>query len=160
MITRWKAFYGEHPLHLLVLLGCAALAGFAVLHVLVNPSWPYMALWFAAAIVAHDLVVFPAYALFDKVLHRNQRVGSGVNYVRLPLMAIGLTFLLFFPGILRSGADTYHNATGLTQEPFLARWLLLCAGFCVTSLLVYAVRSATARVRSRPANAAAPAHRR
>jgi hypothetical protein len=160
MITRWRSFYGEHPLHLLVLLGCAALAGFAVLHVLANPRWPVMALWFAAAIVGHDLIVFPAYALFDKVLHRNGRAGPGVNYVRIPLMAIGLTFLLFFPGILRSGADTYLAATGLTQEPFLARWLLLCAGFCATSLLVFVVRTAVHRARNQPVRAVAPAHRR
>jgi uncharacterized membrane protein YdjX (TVP38/TMEM64 family) len=119
-----------------------------------------MALWFAAAIVGHDLIVFPAYALFDKVLHRNGRAGPEVNYVRIPLMAIGLTFLLFFPGIVRQGADTYLAATGLTQEPFLGRWLLLCAGFCATSLLVFGVRTAVHRARSQRVRAAAPAHRR
>jgi hypothetical protein len=151
MVTRWKAFYGEHPLHLLVLVGCAALAGYAVLHVLANPAWPWMLVWFAAAIVGHDLIVFPAYALFDRVLHRDGRAGPQVNYVRIPLMAIGLTFLIFFPGIIRQGADTYRAATGLTQEPFLARWLLLSTVFCATSLLVYAVRSGTHRVRGRHA---------
>jgi hypothetical protein len=43
-------------------------------------------------------------------------------------MAAGLTFLLLFPGVLRLGAPTYLAATGLTQEPFAARWPLLTRG--------------------------------
>jgi hypothetical protein len=145
VITRWKAFYGEHPLHLLAVLACLALAGYAALGVLANPVWPRMLIWFAAAIVAHDLVVFPLYAAADRVLNR-VRPGPGVNYLRIPLLGVALTFLLFFPGIIRQGAGAYRAATGLTQEPFLARWLLLCAAMFAGSLLVYAVRSALRRL--------------
>ena len=148
MILRWKAFYGAHPLHLLVLLGCLALAGYAALGVLVNPAWPRILLWFLAAIVAHDLVVFPLYAATDRALTR-VRPGPGVNYLRVPLLGVGLTFLLFFPGIIRQGAISYQVATGLTQQPFLARWLLLCAALFGTSLLVYLVRTGTTRLRHR-----------
>ena len=48
-------------------------------------------------------------------------------------MATALTFSLFLPGIIEQGAFTYHAATGLTQEPFLGRWLLLVAGFYLIS---------------------------
>lgn len=160
MITRWKAFYGDHPLHLLAVLACLALAGYAALGVLANPVWPRMLIWFGAAIVAHDLVVFPLYAAADRVLNR-VRPGPGVNYLRVPLLGVALTFLLFFPGIIRQGAGAYRAATGLTQEPFLARWLLLCAAMFAGSLLVYAVRWVVRRLgrgrHSTPAPVPAPA---
>jgi hypothetical protein len=150
VILRWKAFYGAHPLHLLVLLGCLALAGYAALGVLVNPAWPTILLWFLAAIVAHDLVVFPLYAAADRVLTR-ALPGPAINYLRLPLLGAGLTFLLFFPGIVGQGAISYQAATGLTQQPFLARWLLLCAALFGASLLVYLVRAGLGRLRNRSA---------
>jgi hypothetical protein len=160
VITRWKAFYGDHPLHLLAVLACLALAGYAALGVLANPVWLRMLIWFGAAIVAHDLVVFPLYAAADRVLNR-VRPGPGVNYLRVPLLGVALTFLLFFPGIIRQGAGAYRAATGLTQEPFLARWLLLCAAMFAGSLLVYAVRWVVSRLgrgrHSTPAPVPAPA---
>ena len=145
-----RQLYGAHPLHLLVVLGCLALAGHAALGSTVSPGWMLIAIWFAAALLAHDLVLFPAYAAADRLL-----VGAlgrrGVNYVRIPLMASALTFALFFPGIVRQGADTYEAATGLTQEPYLARWLLLCALMFAVSAFVLLVTSAVRVVRaSRP----------
>ena len=148
VISRWRSFYGEHPAHLLAVLACLALAGYAALGVLMNPVWPRMLLWFAAAIVAHDLVLFPLYAVADRLLTA-ARPGPAVNYLRLPLIGVGVSFALFFPGIIRQGAVTYHAATGLTQEPFLARWLLLCAALFGASLLVYALRSVVRRLRAR-----------
>jgi hypothetical protein len=119
-----------------------------------------MLIWFGAAIVAHDLVVFPLYAAADRLLNR-VRPGPGVNYLRVPLLGVALTFLLFFPGIIRQGAGAYRAATGLTQEPFLARWLLLCAAMFAGSLLVYAVRWVVRRLgrgrHSTPAPVPAPA---
>jgi hypothetical protein len=159
VITRWKAFYGEHPLHLLAVLACLALAGYAALGVLANPVWPRMLIWFGAAIVAHDLVVFPLYAAADRLLNR-VRPGPGVNYLRVPLLGVALTFLLFFPGIIRQGAGAYRAATGLTQEPFLARWLLLCAAMFAGSLLVYAVRSVIRRLGRHPTPAPTPSAQR
>jgi hypothetical protein len=65
----------------------------------------------------------------------------------MPTLATGLTFLLFFPGIIQQGAFTYHAATGLTQEPFLDRWLLLTAAFYLTSADCYVVKSVMTRTR-------------
>jgi hypothetical protein len=133
-----RRLYGAHPMHLVAVLGCLALAG--------DPGWMMMAIWFAAALLVHDLMLFPGYAAADRLL-----VGAlgrrGVNYVRVPLMGSALTFVLFFPGIVRQGAQTYEAATGLTQEPYLARWLLLCAGMFAVSALALVVTAAVRALR-------------
>ncbi len=65
----------------------------------------------------------------------------------MPTLATGLSLLLFFPGIIQQGpAVTW--ATGLTQQPFLGRWLLLVAAFFGVSALAYAARVAVAGRRA------------
>lgn len=160
-IHRWKRAYGAHPLHLPVLLAAFALAGYSVWVLGFDALWNHrvwwqaIAVWFAAAIIAHDLLLFPAYALVDRVLAaasaRARLRVSPLNYIRLPLLGIGLSFLLFFPGIIQQGAATYHAATGGTQQPFLLRWLLLSAAMLVVSALTYAVRSLCTTKKSRGA---------
>ncbi len=70
-------------------------------------------------------------------------------------MAAALTFALFLPGIIEQGAFTYHAATGLTQEPFLGRWLLLVAAFYLTSAVCYVVKAFYAHFKF-PGPTAAP----
>lgn len=147
-MQRWKDFYGANPLHLLGLLAVFALAGYAALRASESSQWPRMLLWFAGAVIAHDLVLFPLYALADRgltTLLRRRLDVPLVNHMRVPLLGAGLTFLLFFPGIIEQGAGAYRAATGLTQEPFLGRWLLLVAAMFATSAIVYAVRLRQAR---------------
>lgn len=158
LIHRWRRAYGTHPLHLLVLLTALALAGYTVWVLGFDALWNHrvwwqaIAVWFAAAIIAHDLILFPAYALLDRVLTAaSTRAGprvSPLNYIRVPLLGIGLSFLLFFPGIIGQGATTYHAATGGNQQTFLLRWLLLSATMLAISALAYAIRSL--RTRRRP----------
>lgn len=69
------------------------------------------------------------------------------NYLRIPAMVSGLTLLVFWPGIIQQGAQTYMAATGQTQEPFLARLLLLSATTFGLSAMLYAVRLVLARRR-------------
>jgi hypothetical protein len=131
-------------LTLLALLGCFALAGYAVLHVPIG-ALPRVLLWFGAAIVVHDLVLFPAYALADRVLAAaagaaRRRAVPLVNHVRTPALASALLLVLFLPGIIRQGAHSYQVATGQTQQPFLLRWLLLSAAMFALSAAVYAIR--------------------
>jgi hypothetical protein len=95
-----------------------------------------MLIWFAGAIVAHDLVLFPVYAAADRLLVR----CAAVNYIRVPVLGAGLTFLLFLPGIIEQGMESFRAATGLDQQPYLARWLALSAVFFALSGLVYLVR--------------------
>jgi hypothetical protein len=149
-----KDFYGASPLHLLALIGCFALAGYAASQTLANPRWPAMLLWFAGAIIGHDLVAFPLYALADRSLAHAapwpRRAATpplvpAVNHVRVPALGAGLLFLLFFPGIIRQGRATYVAATGHTQQPYLGRWLVLVAAMFAISAVVYAVRLAVAK---------------
>jgi hypothetical protein len=155
VIRRWRRAYRAHPLHLPVLFTSFVLAGYSVWVLGFDALWNHhvwwqaIAVWFAAAIIAHDLVLFPAYALLDRILAavaaRTRVRVSPLNYIRVPLLGIGLSFLLFFPGIIQQGATTYHAATGGTQQPFLLRWLLLSASMLAVSAITYVIHSLRAR---------------
>ncbi len=156
LLLRMRKFYGSHPLHLLTMVAGFALAGYTVVTftpaALWNPEawWQSIAVWLAAAVLVHDVVLFPLYALADRLLgiaaRRSRRPArlrvSARNHVRIPALASGLTLLIFWPGILRQGAATYLAATGQSQQPFLGRWLLLTACVFGVSALAYAVRLA------------------
>lgn len=167
LLSRFRAGYGANPLHLLATLASFALLGYVV--TLIGPAalwntqvwWQSILLWFLGAVVLHDFVLFPLYAAADRLLSlllRRERgsrpVPAAVNYVRVPLLATGLTFLLFFPGIIQQGASSYHAATGQTQQPFLARWLLLTAVFFALSALAYSVKLTVVWRRARQAQVA------
>jgi hypothetical protein len=157
MLTRFREVYGSHPLHLMTLIAGFALFGYVVFSIkpatLWNPNtwWQSIAVWFAVAIIAHDLVLFPLYAIADRILLSAGRIRkrttsvSFVNYLRVPALGSGLTLLVFLPGIIEQGAFTYGAATGQTQEPFLGRWLLLTAALFAASAVVYAIRLGLAR---------------
>jgi hypothetical protein len=153
-----KRHYGEHPLHLMLLLGCFAFVGYVIS--VVGPQtlwnshvwWQSIVVWFLGAVLLHDLILFPLYAVWNKSLmvgwhalrgrlpHRQPRL-SPVNYLRLPVMGSGLLFLMFFPGIIEQGKRTYLNATGQTQQPYLGRWLLITAAMFGVSAVAYGIRS-------------------
>ncbi|WP_043575110.1 hypothetical protein [Actinopolyspora erythraea] len=151
MLRRFSTVYGASPSQLLVVSGAFALTAYAVLLLVPNPSATRMLVWFLAAVVLHDLVLFPVYAAADRLL----RLGTGalrrgedpgpVNYVRLPVLGSGLLLLVFLPGIIRQGEFTYHAATGQTQQPFLGRWLLLTAVMFAVSGLCYLIRTLRGR---------------
>jgi len=160
----FRRLYGDHVLHLIVLLAALALGAYTIsvlgVDQLFNPRvwWQSIAVWFAVAVIGHDLILFPLYALVERFLPKGRRRAEPVdaarrvpivNYLRLPTLATALTFAMFLPGIIEQGAFTYAAATGLTQEPYLARWLLLVAGFYLTSAVCYLVR--TVMTRTRPA---------
>lgn len=162
LLTRFAAFYGSNPLHLLGTITAWALAGYAV--ILLGPQalwntkawWQSIGVWFLTAIIAHDLVLFPLYALADRsvtaalsaIRDRRRRPGttaprlSPLNYLRVPSLAAGISLVMFFPGIIQQGAASYAAATGQNQQPFLGRWLLLVAAVYGLSALAYAARLA------------------
>ncbi|MEP7089620.1 MAG: hypothetical protein ABI776_05865 [Nocardioidaceae bacterium] len=148
----FRGFYGAHPLHLLVLLASLALTAYVVGFVVRAPDSVRIGIWFVAAVVAHDLVLFPLYALADRsvsgLLSRRPRrrvaLVPAINHLRLPVMASLLLLLVFFPAILGQGEATYLRASGLTEgSTYLARWLLLTGAFFLLSAVAYAVRVAT-----------------
>lgn len=157
-LAGFARLYGSRPLHLLTLIAGFALFGYVLATVnpvtLWNPQvwWQSIVVWFAVAIIAHDLVLFPVYALLDRVLLRRSSARARprvplLNHIRVPALGAGLTLLVFLPGIIRQGGSTYQAATGQTQDPFLARWLLLTAAMFALSATLYAVRAGLSRRR-------------
>jgi hypothetical protein len=172
LLARFRDVYGSHPLHLLVMLAGLAALGYVVK--ILTPQalwnthvwWQSIAVWFAGAVIVHDLVLFPVYALADRVLtlpaeHRRRppRVPA-INYLRVPTLGSALALLIFLPGIIMQGAPTYAAATGQTQDVFLGRWLLLTAVMFAASAMAYAVRALVARTAKPEDLPRAPAPRR
>lgn len=168
----FRKIYGSSAAHLLAMLSGFALLGYML--VVFKPAqlwnqntwWQSIAVWFVAAVVAHDFVLYPIYALADRILALRagrpdpavMRRGPDVpvrNYIRIPAMATGLTLLVFLPGIIGQGAPQYLAATGQTQQPFLGRWLLLTAVMFGISAVAYAVRVGVARKRATSPSGAA-----
>ncbi|MEW2592643.1 hypothetical protein AB0893_19750 [Micromonospora aurantiaca] len=147
-MTEFRRGYGAAPWHLLLLLGCFAVTGWIALRLAGEPAAGRMLLWFVGAVIAHDLLLFPFYALVDRALRA--AVGgrrSALNHVRVPALASGLLLLVYLPGILGLGGDTYTAATGLTPQPLLARWLLASAAIFAVSAALYALRHRRGTVR-------------
>ncbi|SCE92479.1 hypothetical protein [Micromonospora mirobrigensis] len=132
--------YGAAPWHLLLLLGCFAVAGWIALRLAGEASAPRMLLWFLGAVVAHDLVLFPLYAVADRGLRAVTADRVLVNHLRVPALGAGLLFLVYLPGVLGLGDGTYVAATGLTPRVLVGRWLAVSAGLFAVSAAGYALR--------------------
>lgn len=131
-MRRW---YGSSPLHLVVVVGALALAGAAALPLLQNDAAAKIGLWFLGAVLVHDLVLFPLYALADRALPRRGR-----NHVRVPALLSGLLLLMFWPTITRHSEGSYSFASGLDQDVFLGRWLTLTAVLFGVSGVLFLLR--------------------
>ncbi|GAA4605463.1 hypothetical protein GCM10023195_18980 [Actinoallomurus liliacearum] len=142
--------YGADPLHLLALLACFALAGYAASRVAAAGIWVGFLIWFVGAAIVHDLVLFPLYALADVAVQRRRwgrrrpgprvRWRPWINYVRVPAGLSGLLLLVWFPLILRQSGETYRKAVGLGLSPYLGRWLLVTGVLFAGSAIIYALR--------------------
>ena len=156
MTAWWRGRYGASPLHLLILVASFAVSAYAALLVSRGPLPVRTAVWFAGAVLAHDLVLFPLYALADRSLTGLRRrptaaVRSGsVNFVRVPFLLSGLLLLMFFPLVLRKSEGPYGAASGLDESPYLGRWLLITGVLFAGSALAYAVRAGRQRTGSGP----------
>jgi hypothetical protein len=156
-ITRW---YGANPLHLLALLACFALAGYAAAQ-LVSSRPVAVAIWFIGAVVGHDLVLMPLYSIADRsvlaaVRHRapNLPAVPWINYLRVPAGLSVLLLLVWFPLILRLTTH-YQQSTTLSPDPFLWHWLAVTGTLFLLSAAAFALRlraahrAATPKKRSR-----------
>jgi len=176
LVRRIRRWYGANPLHLLALLAAFALAGYAVHAVVAAGQLPGFALWFAVAIVGHDLLLFPLYSVADLSVRRllprrlaGPRAASAspaspdgqtgparppvINYLRVPTAFSLLLLLVWFPLILRLSAPTYFRASGLSTSPYIWRWLAVTGVLFVASATAYALamrREAGRARRARP----------
>ena len=169
LTSRIRHWYGAHPLHLLALLAAFALAGYAVRAVIAAGQFRGFAIWFAVAIVGHDLLLFPLYSLADLSVQRLLPRWPGgrrasrqaapapgavpgppvINYVRIPVAFSLLLLLAFFPLILGLSEPEYHRASGLTTQPYLWRWLAVTGVLFAGSAVLYALRCRRASSRAR-----------
>ncbi len=156
----FKRRYGAHPAHLLLLVAAGALAGYAVLHWLQAPTPIRLLVWFAAAVIGHDLIAFPIYAGIDRLLVR--AVGgtpaadgysrwrrAGINHVRVPTLLSLLLLVMWYPLILQRSDRTQFAASGRHQDSYLGNWLLAVAILFGASLVIFLLRLAREAGRSR-----------
>ena len=145
----FRALYGSSPLHLLTLLGCLALTAVAVLELSRGPSPVRIGLWFLGAVLLHDLALYPLYMLADRsvgtALRRRRAARGSVNWVRVPALLSGLLLLMFWPVITQHSEGSYSYASGLDQDVYLRRYLLITGALFLGSAVLFAA----SRVRSR-----------
>ena len=172
LTSRIRRWYGANPLHLLALLAAFALAGYAVRAVIAAGQFRGFAIWFAVAIIGHDLLLFPLYSLADLSVQRllpwpgrgneARQAPSGqvpgppvINYVRIPVAFSLLILMAFFPLILGLSEPEYHRASGLATQPYLWRWLAVTGVLFAGSAVIYALRwrRAASRARTQAARA-------
>ena len=136
--------YGAHPLHLIVLAGCFALAGYAALG-LISEHAIAVVIWFVGAAVLHDLVLVPLYALIDGGLRRARTRPAELppvpwlNYARFPAVISGILLLVFLPSIAQL-SGIYHATTGLSASGYFARWLAVTGALFLLSGVAFAFR--------------------
>lgn len=153
--------YGTGPGHLLLMLACFALAGYVASLIDTVPQAWRIAVWFVGAALFHDLVMWPLYALVDRLagLLPRRRLRTAVpwiNHVRVPTVLAGVLLIISFPLVLGM-ADAYRPDTGLSPSPYLGRYLIIVAVLYGASLAVFLLRVGAHRWRHR---AVRPAVRR
>jgi hypothetical protein len=151
MSERFRHAYGAGPLHLAAVLTSTAIAGYALSRVFQDVGRPWRVVtWLGGAIVAHDLVLFPLYALFGAiaatlVIGRATPTSrlriAALNHLRVPALLSGLLLLVWFPLVARKAPGTYARATTLSPDVYLTRWLLITAILFAGSALLFALRA-------------------
>ncbi|MGH3997050.1 MAG: hypothetical protein ACRDTJ_06260 [Pseudonocardiaceae bacterium] len=141
------------PIALLALLASFVVAGYAGVRLLSgNPIG--IGAWFVGSAVVHDLVLFPLYAGADaglvRLLRRRPALATvaglpWLNYLRVPAVVSGVLLLVWSPLILRLPTATYQDASGLSAQPYLPRWLAVTAVLFAISAATLAVRVARNR---------------
>jgi hypothetical protein len=126
--ARWlRRWYGDSPLHLLTLLASFALAGYAVLAVVTAQQWRGFAVWFAVAIVGHDLLLFPLYSLADLSVRRLLPRRAGGTRGTRPADGAGGT----------DGVGGGDAATAGRMVPPVVNYLRVPAAFSLLLLIVW-----------------------
>jgi hypothetical protein len=144
----FRRAYGAGPAHLLAMLGCLTLAGYAATRVIADDASLLMVgIWFVGAAVAHDALLYPLYAVADvavqrRLLHRDRPAPAvpWINHVRVPVALSALLLLMWFPLIFGGRADAFLGATGHTTDVYLSRWAWITGTLLAGSALLYALR--------------------
>ncbi len=136
--------YGDGPLHLIAVVISFAIVAYALIEIAPRSGAVSFAIFFAGAIIAHDLIAFPIYSLLDAIAGRAGGVAgigrAAINYLRIPALLSGLALIVWFPLILGLSNGLYLADTGHARPAYLERWLLLTAALFAISGIAYAVR--------------------
>ena len=154
----FKTKYGSDPFHLLLLLAAAAVAGYGVWHWLNAPTPIRLLVWFAAAVIGHDLIAFPVYTALDRLLIRliagadpgtvlTRFRRAAINHVRAPAFVSLLLLIMWYPIILKRSDGPYFAASGQHQDRGLTNWLLIVAILFAASLITFLARVAFAAMQ-------------
>ena len=154
-VRRFPRWYGAGPLHLLTMLACFALAGFAVIRLL-PANFVGIPVWLVGAVIGHDLILMPLYTLADRSAmavfrHRRPELPAvpWINYLRVPAGLSGLLLLIWFPLILRLPTG-FPRTTTLPLSPYLWHWLGVTGALFLLSAIALAVRQGRTRRSARP----------
>jgi hypothetical protein len=148
-VSAFRSQYGAGPFHLLAHAAAFAVAAYALARIFDVVSDPLrVTLWLLGAIVAHDLLLLPLYALLGLIAGRTLAPGAersrlriaALNHLRAPALASGLLLLVWFPLVSERAPRTFMRASGVDAGVYLERWLLLTALLFVGSALLFALR--------------------
>lgn len=137
-----KRLYGAGPGHLVALLVCFAVTGYAASRLLDDlPVLVRIGVWFLGAALAWDLVLGPLLALVDRVLRTALDRGRVplLNFVRVPALMSGTLLLVFAPLVLRRSTETFERKSGLDGDVYLGRWLLVTGVLFGASALLWVI---------------------
>jgi hypothetical protein len=143
-LMRLRERYGAGPLHLIAVIVSFAIAGYAFLEIADHPGVISFAIFFAGAIIAHDMLAFPIYSTLNRITGEATSVagfaGPSINYLRVPALLSAFAFVVWFPLILGLSSDRYQANSGHSEPNYLGRWLLLTAGLYLISGIALAIR--------------------
>ena len=146
---RWfSRLYGSNPLHLLVTIACFAIAGYAANKLAAGGDVKGILIWLVGAVIGHDLILFPLYAIADRsimaVFRRRPPALPAVpwiNYLRVPVVFSAILFMIWWPLIFRLPTD-FTDKTDLPTNVYMGRWLAVTGALFLLSALAFAVRLA------------------
>jgi peroxiredoxin len=160
-MRRFPRWYGAGPLHLLTMLGCFALAGYAAAELLPSNAVG-IPVWFAGAVIGHDLILMPLYTLADSsamAVFRRRRpklpTVPWINYLRVPVALSGMLLLIWFPLIFRL-PTRFPDTTTLSLDPYLWHWLAVTGALFLLSATALALRLGAVRRGTRKGHPPVP----
>jgi hypothetical protein len=127
--------YGSTAAHLVGHLALFGLTAYAVVQIFTLGAAFDVVVWLVAAVLFHDVVLWPLYS--------GGALALG-NYVRIPLGLSLLLALVFAGTVTGKGGNAYRNASGVEYEGYLMRWLIVSAALFAVSAVVFAVRRRSA----------------
>ena len=136
-----RSRYGAHPAHLVGHLLAFALIAYAIAQLAGIRGSDNVLLWAIGAVLLHDAILWPLYALTDAAGRR--ALGSAINFVRIPAGLSLLLLLVFVGTITGKGSGNYHYVSTFFYEGYATRWLALTA-------VLFLVSGAVALWRGQP----------